>query len=138
MNEKLARRDNFSYLEEAANPEVVGCEVRDDEKLFDIVFGGDLNQAAVYPEHEAEGRVLREQVPRHANPAGEDPEASVGPGVVNLRAVISSITLNPASATGMELSHRALRLLSTTGGSWSSSWSGHHGEVRSGLDVGQI
>ena len=126
----------FFYLEEAANPEIVGCEVRDDEILFDIVLGGDLNQAPVYPEHEAEGRVLREQVPRHPDPAGEDPEAGVGPGVVSLIAVISSLTLTPASATGMELSHSSLRLLSTGGWSWSSSWSRHHGEVWSGLAVG--
>ena len=130
--------DGLTYLEEAANPEVVGSKVRDDE-IFPIFVFGDLNQAAVYPQHECEGRVLSEQVPCHAHPAGEDPETGGGTGGwlgldVSLITLISSLCLNPATPTGMELELRLLLL--SHGGSGSSDWRGQHCEDWSGLDVG--
>ena len=81
--------NTYTNLEEAANSEVVGSEVRNDEILLVFVpslggRGDDLHQAAVDPEHDGEGSLLIEQLSSHGHPAAEDPEPCGNHGLLLL------------------------------------------------------
>ena len=131
-------------LEEAANPEVVGRKVGEDEKLLVFVLwrGEDLDQPAVDPEHGPEGSFLLQQFPGHTQPAAEDPQPGGG-GLLSLRlrglvalVGVSALSLQPGSdSPGPGPGVLRLRLLLSTGSTgstgspawtWSLSWSWSH------------